>query len=64
MRQKLGAKKIAKLKRELGLNIVKVLVRGGTDHRKDLFLPDGSVMYLFKDGTIFETNQTHKENKN
>lgn len=56
MRQRLGQKKVAKLKRETGLDIVKVLVRGGTDHRKDLFLSDGSIVHLFKDGILTDSD--------
>lgn len=56
MRQKLSKIKIDKLKLETGLDIVKVLVRGGTDHRKDLCLSDGSIIYLYKDGTMEKTN--------
>ena len=52
MRQNLGEKKVRKLKGELKLPIVHVLVRGGTDHRRDLCLEDGSIIYLFKDGTM------------
>ena len=51
MRQTLGEKKTKQLAKETGLPIVKVLVRGGTDHRKDLCLEDGSVIHLYKDGT-------------
>jgi hypothetical protein len=50
-RQRLGAKKMAKLKAETGLPIVAVLVRGGTGHRRDLCLEDGSVVHLYRDGS-------------
>ena len=52
MRQRLGKKKTDRLKRETGLPIVEVLVRGGTDHRKDLHLEDGSCVMLFKNGDL------------
>jgi len=29
---------------------VKVLVRGGTGHRKDLFLEDGTILHYWPDG--------------
>ena len=51
MRQLLSKKKTNKLAKETGLPIVKVLVRGGTDHRKDLCLEDGSIIHLYRDGT-------------
>ncbi len=35
-----------------GLPIVKVMVRGGTGHRKDLCLKDGSIVHLYPDGTM------------
>jgi len=51
-RQLLGEKKINNLRQQTGLDIVTVLVRGGTDHRKDLCLGDGSVIHLYADGTM------------
>jgi len=51
-RQKLNHKKVKKLRLSTGLDILHVLVRGGTDHRKDLLLNDGTVKYLYKNGTI------------
>ncbi len=51
-RQTLGQKKVDRLRAKTGLDIKKVMVRGGTDHRKDLCLSDGSIMHLFKDGTM------------
>lgn len=60
MRQKLSKKKVEKLKLETGLNVVEVLVRGGTDHRKDLCLSDGSIMHLYKDGTMEKSVFGHK----
>lgn len=53
MRCALGKKKVlAYRKRFPTLDIVAGLVRGGTDHRVDLCLRDGSVVHLFKDGTL------------
>ena len=43
MRQRLGEKKTRQLRERLGLPIVKVMVRGGTDHRQDLCLEDGTI---------------------
>ena len=47
MRQRLGEKKVARLKASLHLPIVMVFVRGGTDHRQDLGLEDGSILYYW-----------------
>lgn len=52
MRQLLGAKKLKRLAAETGLQIVKVMVRGGTDHRKDLCLEDGTIVSLYRDGSM------------
>lgn len=43
MRQSVGARKVAKYKRLTGLPVVGALVRGGTSHRVDLLLDDGSI---------------------
>ena len=51
-RQRLGQKKVNKLRQETGLDIIHVLVRGGTNHRRDLCLSDGTVTSLHKDGTL------------
>ena len=51
-RQQLGKKKVDKLRSETGLDIVKVLVRGGTDHRRDLCLSGGQIVSLYKDGEM------------
>lgn len=55
-RQRMGEKKVARLREQLGLPIVKVLVRGNTGHRKDLCLEDGTVVSLYKDGTLEKTD--------
>jgi hypothetical protein len=43
-RQRVGDKKVAKYRALTGLPVLAALVRGGTDHRVDLLLADGSVM--------------------
>jgi len=50
-RQMLSQKKVNKLRDQTGLDITCVLVRGNTDHRKDLVV-NGVVHSLYKDGTI------------
>lgn len=52
MRQRLGNKSLARLRRKTGLDIVKALVRGNTDHRIDLYLADGRVAHLWPDGKL------------
>jgi hypothetical protein len=59
-RQRLGPKKTAKLRRQLGLPIVKVMVRGNTDHRLDLCLEDGAITCLYWDGVIEKTTRRWK----
>lgn len=51
-RQSLSKKNITRLAKKLGFPIYKVMVRGGTNHRKDLLLYDGSVLPMYKDGTF------------
>ncbi len=58
MRQRMSEKRVAQMRQVLGLPIVKVLVRGGTQHRKDLCLEDGSITYLYPDGTVVKTETT------
>lgn len=60
MRQQLGPKKVARLRKETGLPIVAVLVRGGTGHRRDLCLEDGSVVCLYRDGTMERSSIGHR----
>jgi hypothetical protein len=45
-------KNVKKYATRLNLPIVRILVRGGTGHRKDLCLEDGSIMELYPDGTM------------
>lgn len=59
-RQRLGAKKVAQLARRLGLPIIGVFVRGGTDHRQDLCLPGGRILcYWPRTGETEETTTRH-----
>ena len=58
-RQRLGAKKTKALAQATGLPVVAVLVRGGTDHRKDLCLEDGSVVHLYSDGSMEKSALKH-----
>lgn len=51
MRQRLGKRKVKKYREQTGLDVVAGLVRGGTNHRVDLCISDGSVVYLWPDGT-------------
>lgn len=51
-RQTLNEKKVNKLRLKTGLDIVKVLVRGGTDHRLDLCIKGGEIISMYKDGTL------------
>ena len=48
MRQRLSEKKVAKIRALTGLPVFAVLVRGGTDHRKDLCLEDGRIYCMDK----------------
>lgn len=52
MRQLLGEKKVRRIREQTGLPVVKVLVRGNTDHRRDMHLETGEIISLFKDGTM------------
>lgn len=55
MRQRLGKKAIKRLQEKYpNLEIEFVLVRGGTDHRRDLCVKGGKIIRLFKDGTLEE----------
>lgn len=59
MRQKLGLKKVKQLRKQTGLDIVAVLVRGNTNHRKDLCLRDKTVIHLFRDGQMAKSKYGH-----
>lgn len=54
MRQRLGPKKVKKIREQTGLPVSYVLVRGNTNHRRDLILEDGKCVYMWPDGTIEE----------
>jgi hypothetical protein len=49
MRCLLGTRKLAKFSRFFGINFVKGLTRGGTDHRFDLYDANGNSYYFWKD---------------
>ena len=55
-RQRLGEKKTNRLRKETGLDIAAVLVRGGTNHRRDLCLHDGSIIHLYRDGKMMKSS--------
>jgi len=61
-RQRLGEKKTRQLRERLGLPIVVVLVRGGTDHRQDLCLADGTIRYYWPQtgDLLLAENITHQ----
>ena len=56
MRQSMNPKNIKKYSKKYSLDIVKIFVRGGTNHRKDLCLSDGTVTCLYPDGSLIKTN--------
>lgn len=57
MRQRMSEKNVERLRRQLGMpEIISVLVRGGTDHRRDLLVAGGAVIYLWRDGTMTKSN--------
>ena len=58
MRQKMSQRNVEKYKRITGLPIDYILVRGNTEHRKDLHLEDRSVKCLFPDGIIYNPDGT------
>ena len=60
MRQFMSEKKVKKLALKLNLPIKYVLVRGGSDHRKDLCLHNGDVLFLYKTGTIEKSIYCHR----
>ena len=51
-RQVLNKKKVERLREETGLDIKKVMIRGNTNHRKDLCLSDGTITRMYKDGSM------------
>jgi hypothetical protein len=48
----LGPRKIAKLAKRTGLDVVRAWACGGSDHRLVLLLRDGSGVEILKDGTV------------
>ena len=54
-RQRLGDKKLRRLRRQLGLPIVRALVRGGTNHRVDLILEGGQMVHYWPASGQLET---------
>ena len=56
MRQRLSKRKVRQLRERTGLDIQHVLVRGGTRHRRDLCLADGSVVHLHRTGELERTD--------
>lgn len=52
MRQRVGAKKVARLRKQTGLPVYSAQVRGNTGHRIDLFLENGEMWCLWPDGTL------------
>ena len=51
-RNRIGPKKIKRLREKTGLPVITALTRGGTDHRIDLCLDDGSVVHMYRDGSM------------
>ena len=45
-------KKLAHYSALIGREVVTAWTRGGTDHRVDAGLPDGSIVRIYKDGTF------------
>jgi hypothetical protein len=52
MRQRLAERNVEKLRKLTRLPIAHVWVRGGTGHRRDLCLEDGSVVCMWPDGSL------------
>jgi hypothetical protein len=57
-RQHLGPKKVRQLRVKTGLPVHAALVRGGTEHRIDLWLADGRIVRLWPDGSLEPTEST------
>lgn len=58
----MNKKKTRQMAQKYSLPVVAVLVRGGTGHRKDLCLEDGSIIHLYPDGDMEKSEYTHKIN--
>ena len=50
--QRLGKKKLKRLREKTGLDVEIAIVRGGWDHSIKLLLSDLTVAFLNKDGTV------------
>lgn len=59
-RQALSARKVRRIAQQTGLDVVRVLVRGGTDHRRDLFTTDGEHWALYRDGGLEHIGPTRE----
>lgn len=57
MRQRLSDKKTKALSDKLGMDIKSVMVRGNTEHRKDIYTKDGRQFALYKDGQLEEVEK-------
>lgn len=55
----LGPKKVARLAKLTGLEVVAASVRGNTGHLIHLYLTDGTVAYLDTDGTVTRSEDRH-----
>ena len=56
MRQRVSEKTVRRYARETGLPVEFALVRGGTDHRIDLCLIDGSIVHWWPKTGEFEVD--------
>lgn len=54
MRQRFNKKKVRRFRRETGLDVIAAMIRGGTDHRVDLCLRDGTIWCRYKDGELMK----------
>ena len=52
MRQRLGPKLIKQIENFIGLPVEKVLVRGNTGHRRDVFLKGGGIYHMWPNGVM------------
>ena len=48
MRNLLSPKKVKSYAKKLDMPIVKIMTRGGTNHRLDLYLENGTVMHYWQ----------------
>ena len=52
MRQRLGPRQLRKVEELVGMPVEKVLVRGNTGHRRDVFLKEGGLIRMWPDGDM------------